>query len=143
MGVLFYIWLMIMIVTVIIEIASTDLTSFWFSIGSFFALVLNLFVQDNYVWLQILVFSVISILSIIFLRPILKKKLEVPKFSTNVDSMIGKKVLVTSEIKESTIGAVKFEGIEWSAITNSEDVISPGEMVEICEVVGNKLRVRK
>ena len=59
MGVLFYIWLMIMIVTVIIEIASTDLTSFWFSIGSFFALVLNLFVQDNYVWLQILVFSVL------------------------------------------------------------------------------------
>ena len=143
MGVLFYIWLMIMIVTVIIEIASTDLTSFWFSIGALFALILNLFVQDDFVWLQILVFSIISILAIVFLRPILKKKLEAPNFTTNIYSMIGKKALVTVEIKESIIGAVKIEGIEWSAISDAEDIISPGEMVEICEVVGNKLKVKK
>ena len=56
MGIMFYVWLMIMISAIVVEIATTDLTSFWFSIGSFFALILNLFVRDSYIWLQILVF---------------------------------------------------------------------------------------
>lgn len=143
MGILFYVWLMIMVSAIVIEIATTDLTSFWFSIGAFFALILNLFVQDKYIWLQILVFAVVSILAIVFLRPLLKRKLETPKFSTNIDAMIGKNALVTSEINEFNIGVVKIEGIEWSAFSESSEKISSGEIVVVCGVVGNKLKVKK
>lgn len=143
MGILFYVWLMIMVCGIIVEIATTDLTSFWFSIGAFFALILNLFVQDKYIWLQILVFVIITILAIIFLRPLLKRKLEAPKFSTNVDAMIGKIALVTSDINEFNLGVVKVEGIEWSAFSEGSEKISSGEIVTICEVVGNKLKVKR
>ena len=143
MGILFYVWLMIMVCGIIVEIATTDLTSFWFSIGAFSALVLNLFVQDKYIWLQILVFVIITILAIVFLRPLLKRKLEAPKFSTNVDAMIGKIALVTSDINEFNLGVVKIEGIEWSAFSDSSEKISSGEIVTICEVVGNKLKVKR
>ena len=99
--------------------------------------------QDKYIWLQILVFVIITILAIIFLRPLLKRKLEAPKFSTNVDAMIGKIALVTSDINEFNLGVVKVEGIEWSAFSEGSEKISSGEIVTICEVVGNKLKVKR
>lgn len=142
MGIMFYVWLMIMISAIVVEIATTDLTSFWFSIGSFFALILNLFVRDSYIWLQILVFTIVSILAIIFLRPLVKKKLETPKFSTNIDALVGKNALVTTDINEFCLGTVKIEGIEWSAFSECKETIASGEIVTICEVVGNKLKVK-
>jgi membrane protein implicated in regulation of membrane protease activity len=59
-----------------------------------------------------LVFTIVSILAIIFLRPLVKKKLETPKFSTNIDALVGKNALVTTDINEFCLGTVKIEGIE-------------------------------
>ena len=52
MGIMFWVWIIILVLTVIFEILTTDLTSMWFSLGAFVALLLNLFVQDNLWWLQ-------------------------------------------------------------------------------------------
>ena len=41
MGFMFYVWIIVMVLAVIIEIATTDLTSVWFAIGAAFALEAN------------------------------------------------------------------------------------------------------
>ena len=142
MGFMFYIWIVIMVVSVIIEISTTDLTSLWFAVGAFVSLIINLFLKDDLIYVQILVFALVSIVAIFVLRPILKKKINTPKIATNVDAMIGKQVLVVSPINLNKPGIIKFEGIEWTAIT--EDVeCEPGDFVYISKINGNTVIVNK
>ena len=141
MGVLFYVWIVVMILAVIVEISTTELTSFWFAIGAFGALVVNLFTHDTLIALQVAVFAFISIISIILLRPLLKKKLNSPTIATNVDSLIWKTVLLTTSISPSQIGSVKIDGVEWSAKANEN--IDAGDFVKIIGISGNTLSVIK
>lgn len=142
MGYLFYVWLIILILTVIIEIATTDLTSIWFSVGSLAALIVNLFLHNEYIFIQITVFALVSIVSILLLRPLLRKKMDTSKVPTNVDALIGKVVIVVSTIDLNSNGTIKIEGIEWSAKTETER-FEPGELVEIVSVTGNTLLVER
>lgn len=142
MGFMFYAWLIAMIVAVIIEISTTELTSLWFAIGAFCALISNLFFQDKQIWIQITIFAVVSIVSILFFKPLVRKKMQIPKVATNVDALMGKTALVTASIELNQPGAVKAEGIEWTAITN-KDSFEPGDLVEIVQVSGNTLLVKK
>ena len=144
MGFMFWTWLVIMILSVIIELATINLTSFWFSIGSIPALVISIFTPDTlvYILIQCLVFAIVSLAAIIFLRPVFKKKFDSPQIATNIDSMIGKVVIVETEISPSQPGSIKTEGIEWSAISNT-DKFEPGDFVTIAKVEGNTFTVTK
>lgn len=140
MGFMFYVWIMIMVVAIIIEISTTDLTSLWFAVGAVFALILNLFLHDEKIYIQVLVFAVVSIVAIFVLRPFLKKRINVKKIPTNADAMIGKKVLVVSTIEIDHPGVVKIEGIEWTAVTETAKY-EPGDFVYINKINGNTLVV--
>lgn len=142
MGVMFYIWIMVTVIAIIIEISTTDLTSLWFAVGSIGALISNLFLHNDYIYVQVLIFAVISIIAIFVLRPLLKKKMNVEKVATNVDAMIGKLVMVVEAIEVNHPGAIKYEGVEWTAITEKEK-FEPGDFVEIINVSGNTLLVKR
>ena len=142
MGIMFWVWIIVLVLTVIFEILTTDLTSMWFSLGAFVALLLNLFVQDDLWWLQIIVFAVVATISIIFFRPLLKKKMFDQKAKTNIDALINKTVVVVEPIALNSPGTIKTEGIEWTAISEG-DSFEPGDLVEIVSVSGNTFTVRK
>lgn len=131
-----------MILAVLIEIATTDLTSIWFAVGSFFAVIANLFLHNDYIAIQVIIFAVVSILTIFLLRPIFRKKIDCPKIPTNVDALIGKMVIVVSNIELNKPGIIKTEGIEWSAITNNDSFVV-GDLVEVVSISGNTLLVQK
>ena len=142
MGFMFYVWLKAMIVAVIVEISTTELISFWFALGALFALVSNLFLKNEYIWIQVSIFAIVSIASILFFKPLVRKKMQIPKVATNIDALIGKIALVTSSIESNQPGAVKAEGIEWTAISET-DSFEPGDLVEIEKVAGNTLFVKR
>ena len=142
MGIMFWVWIIVLVLTVIFEILTTDLTSMWFSLGAFVALLLNLFVQDDLWWLQIVIFAVVATVSIIFFRPILKKKMFNQKAKTNIDALINKTVVVVEPIALNSPGTIKTEGIEWTAISEG-DSFEPGDLVEIVSVSGITFKVRK
>lgn len=141
MGWMFYIWLMVLILSVVIEIATTDLTSIWFAAGAIVALIINLFLKDTYIGIQVAAFAVISIIAIFLLRPIIKKKINNEKIPTNVDALIGKTAVVTNPISENFPGSIKIEGIEWSAICK-ESSYDVGDLVEIVEIKGNTILIK-
>lgn len=142
MGVMFYVWIMIMVIAIIIEISTTDLTSLWFAVGAIAALISNLFLHDDLIYVQILIFAIVAIVSIFVLRPLFKKRMNIPTTATNADAMIGKLVLVTSTIEVNHPGSVKVEGVEWTANTE-KDKFEPGEFVEVVSISGNTLLVSK
>lgn len=142
MGFMFYIWLGIMVLAIIIEISTTDLTSFWFALGALGALIVSIFTDNDLWYVQVIVFSILTILSIIFVRPLFKKKFDSPKIATNIDAMMGKIAIVESAIALNQPGSVKYEGIEWTAVTEQVG-FEPGDLVEIVKVEGNTLTVQK
>ena len=142
MGWMFYAWVIVLIAAVIVEIATTELTSVWFACGAFVALILNLFLQDKLIPVQISVFAVVSIVSIFVLRPILKKKMNTETVPTNADALIGKLAIVTNPISVNYPGSVKIEGIEWTAICN-QNSFEIGDLVEIVQITGNTMIIKE
>ena len=138
-----YIWLMILVAFVVIEIATMGLTTIWFAGGALIALLLAYFKASFYV--QLAVFLLVSIVLLVATRPLALKFFNQKREKTNVDSVIGKQAIVTADIHNLRgEGQVILDGMEWSARAYEEDgIISAGEVVEVKEVRGVKLVVKQ
>ena len=137
-----WIWLAIFVITVIVEAATQDLVSIWFSIGSLVALCVSFGVPF---WVEIIVFFVISTITLIFTRPIIRKLMDRQVRKTNTDEFIGKRVKVIKEIDKFEGGEIKINGITYTAILLEDETkpISEGAIVEIVTLKGNKIVVKE
>ena len=135
------IWLGITIVAAIIEILTTDLVSIWFAAGGIVSLIACLLGASQTI--QIVLFAIVSIFTIIIVRPIAKKYLRTNIEKTNVDRVIGKHGLVTKTITADNKGEVKVMSTLWMATSNDNTTIHQGEYCEILAVEGAHLVVKK
>lgn len=135
-----WIWLAALIVFAIAEAATTALVSIWFIGGSLAALIAALCGAE--LWLQILLFILVSAAMLLCLRPLARKYLTPKRTPTNADRNIGKNAVVTETIEPLLgKGAVKIGGVEWSAKSVDGAVIAAGSIVRIVGIEGAKVRV--
>lgn len=136
-------WLAIVIVLLVIEIATLGLTTIWFAGGALVACIAALLHAN--IWVQIVLFLVISVLLLFFTRPLAIRYMNKDRTKTNVDSMVGKEAVVTEAIDNlKAQGVVQVNGLEWTARSEeSQEVIPKGAIVEVGSVDGVKLIVRK
>ena len=137
-----WIWLAVVVSAIILEAATQDFVSIWFSIGALVCLCLCAILPW---WAEFIVFSVISSLTLILTRPLVKKMMSRNVRYTNVDEAIGKRVKVIKEISKYESGEVKINGIIYTAILleESEKTIEVDTIVEIVAFKGNKVSVRE
>ncbi|MCM1113437.1 MAG: NfeD family protein [Muribaculum sp.] len=137
------VWLVVLIITIAIEVGTLGLTSIWFGGGALAALLLAAFSLP--VWLQILIFLMVSFLLLMFTRPIAVKYFNKDRVRTNVESMVGRQAIVISEIDNlQGIGQVTVGGQEWSARSEDEKTkMAVGTVVVVVAVSGVKLIVRE
>jgi len=137
------IWAILVGVFVAIELATVEWFSIWFVLGSACAMVVAYF--TNSATIQILVFLVVSLVAVLTLRPIAKRKLTPEKAATNADRVIGAHGVVQEEISNrKATGLVKVLGAEWTARCAEEGaVIAQGEQVLVLRIEGVKLIVEK
>ena len=137
------IWLSVFVVSLIIEAIGTDLVSVWFSFGSVVALIIS-FIPGVEWWIELIVFIVISIVTLICLRPLVNKFLKKDVLNSNIDDIAHKKGILTKKITPLHSGECKVNDVIWTAIsTNDNEVIQEGSVVEVLSVTGNKLVVKK
>ncbi len=138
-----YIWIAVFVVSLFIEIATTALVSCWFAAGSLVALILSAFLGDKLIWLQVIVFIAVSVACFLLLRKYFLSKKKDHK--TNVDTLIGEIGDCQEVIKKHYPGSIKVNGIVWTAEVeqDNDEVIEPGDLVEILKISGNKLTVKK
>lgn len=135
-----YVWLILFLVFLGLEIMTTGVFFFiCFSTGALFAMLFSLLGASFQV--ELIVFCVISLASILLIRPLFKKYIAKRKTETNVDSLIGAKAIVIEDIKVNDMGKIKVEGEIWLAV--SKEDISKGETVTVESVDGTKLVVKK
>ena len=135
-------WLVVLIASIGVEVATLGLTSIWFAGGAVAAVIVA--ALHGPVWLQILLFFAVSLLLLFFTRPVAVRYFNKDRVRTNVESLIGRQAIVTSEIDNlQGIGQVTVGGQEWSARTEEEGLnLQPGTVVDITAVSGVKLIVR-
>lgn len=136
-----WIWLVITILTAVVELITTDLVSIWFTIGGICALIAYFLEASQAI--QIIVFVVISIIFIIITRPLAKKYLRTNIVSTNYDRVIGQHGLVLKKIDADTRGEVKVLSTQWSACSFDNSTLEAGDYCEILAVEGAHLVVKK
>ena len=135
-------WLILLIICIGIEAATMGLTTIWFAGGALVAIFAA--VVGAPIWLQAIIFIVVSLVLLFFTRPIAVKYFNKDRVKTNVESMVGRQAIVISEIDNlQGIGQVTVGGQEWSARSAEDQVrIAVGAVVVVVAINGVKLIVR-
>lgn len=135
-------WIVAAVFFLVVEGITVGLTSVWFALGALAAMVCALL--DAPVWLQIVVFILVSGVSLYFTRPIVKKYVNGKVQPTNADKIIGTECRVTETIDNiSGTGAVYVDGKTWTARSENDEIIPQGELVTTVRIEGVKVIVNK
>ncbi len=136
------VWLVAMIVLLIIEGIVPGLVSIWFAIGAFAAMISAILGAP--LWLQVLWFFAVSILTLCLTRPFAKKYVNSRATPTNADMLIGKECVVTEAIDNVLgTGAVTVGGKVWTARTEEPDgKAETGKVMTVVRIEGVKLIVK-
>ena len=137
------IWLGILAVFLIIEAITAGLTTIWFAGGALAAAVAAL-LGGNLVT-QVILFLVVSLLLLVFTRPLAVRYMNRGLEKTNVNDLPGRTAVVTEEIDYlAQTGRLRINDIEWTARAEKDNVVIPsGAIVEITEVRGVKVIVKE
>lgn len=132
-----WIWLIIFIVAFLFEVTTVGLVSIWFAAGALFALAAAALGLD--LWAQLLIFIVVSLVSLFTIGRWAKKK--IVKNNTNVDSLEGKDVVVLKDADYLNLGEGKINGVIWSITCKEGTKVLEGEIAIIVGIDGNRLIV--
>ena len=141
-----WIWLAVIALGLIVELIDAGtLVSVWFSVGAVIPFLMSIWRTNNgwYISAQVVVFGLVTILSLIFLRKVCLKLLyKNNKETTNVDSLINKRVKIVKLNEDKTRGTVKINGVEYTALFEDDDkTFELNEEVFIKNFAGNKIIV--
>ncbi len=135
-------WIIVLVAAILVEAATAALISIWFASGALAALIAAALGAS---WMiQLTLFVVFSAILLIFTRPLVKKLFPKKFIPTNSDSYAGKTAVVVEDIDSARgVGRVKFNGVDWIAVTENEELIPKDTVVRIKAVKGAKLLVEK
>lgn len=136
-------WVAVMVLCVVVETLTVfSLTTVWGAIASLVMIFLSR-TGMPFAW-QILVFLVLTIVLVLFTRPIAVKKLHIGSVKTNVDQMVGQEVILTKAISKFEKGEAKASnGVIWSVSSADGSEIENGTVCVITAINGNTLSVQK
>ncbi len=134
-------WLIVIAACAIVELVTMGLTSVWFAGGALVAALVAFLCP--YFWVQIVVFIVVSVVLLIFTKPLAVKFFNKGRVKTNAESLIGQRAIVTSEIDNlKGIGEVTVSGLDWSARALEDGIVIPEKAVVVIKrIEGVKLIV--
>ena len=126
-----YIWLVLFTILSVIEILTINLVTLWFALSALIVFLLNLIfgkLESSY-----LIFSILSMLFLILLKPIFKK------YFLNINKTrigdVGTEVIIVKIENDEYV--VKYKGGEWNALSKNKYEV--GEKVKIISFEGNKI----
>ncbi|ASM70644.1 nodulation efficiency protein D [Blautia hansenii DSM 20583] len=141
-GTISIIWLVVLAILLVIEFLTLGLTTVWFAGGALVAFLVSL--AGGPLWLQLLLFIAVSVVLLLFTRPLAVKYLNKDVQKTNVDSIPGQKGIVTATIDNlKAEGQVTIQGMEWTARAKNGNTIEKGKVVRVTAVEGVKLIVEE
>jgi membrane protein implicated in regulation of membrane protease activity len=132
------VWACIVATALLVEFFTFDFSAVCLAVAGIVTVILAFF-NVSLEW-QIPIFIVLSIVLIIFVRPICKKFIKNQTTPTNMDANIGKVLRLTADVIDEHSTA-ELNGVVWTVIC--EKALKKGDKVEIVGTEGNKLVVKE
>lgn len=128
---LWQVWLIVSIICLILELTNGDFFIFCLAIGGIGGLATSLF-TDSLSW-QIIIFAIVSVLSLFFIRPVMLKYFHKKghERKSNAEALIGRIGKVTDAIPENGYGYVQIDGDSWKAHTPDGQSVEVGMKVKV------------
>jgi membrane protein implicated in regulation of membrane protease activity len=92
------------------------------------------------VWVQWLLFSILSVVYLVVFRGRLQAKVQIPP-PPNVDSLVGVLAIVQERLLPGVVGKVEVRGSMWSARNTSNVTLDAGQRARVAAVDGLTLTV--
>ena len=136
-----YFWLAVIIFAAVLEAMTAQMVSIWMVVGGIAALIAS--VCNTSFTVQLVVFVVVTVITLAVTRPFIKKILHFKKEDTNAGRYLGKTGVVLAEINNTLgKGEVKVLGNIWTARSADGCVIPEGAQVLVDRIEGVKLIVK-
>jgi membrane protein implicated in regulation of membrane protease activity len=140
-GVVF--WVVLALVLFALETVTVAFIGIYLGVGALCAAVVA--ALDGALWLQLVVFAVVSAGTLYLTRPALRSRfVNAPLIPSNVPALVGRQGVVVIAIPAGTggRGQVKVGTEDWSARSTDERSIEVGATVEVVAVEGVAVIVR-
>lgn len=136
------IWFVVGLVLILMEFIIPGLVIAFFGLGAWVTAIFVAIFPEMAFWVQMMIFTVFSVASLVLLRRTLKKRFfsnQEGAESEGLDDYIGQKAVVEIAIKNGE-GKILFKGVSWSAYADED--IPEGTKVTIIDKDSIKLKVK-
>ncbi len=120
------IWFVVGLVLILLEFVIPSLVIVFFGLGAWVSAIAVAIFPGMAFWVQMMIFTVFSVLSLVLLRRALKERFFADH--EGVDDYIGKTAVVEVAIKDGE-GKVNYRGVSWTA--EAKEDIPKGSKVKI------------
>ncbi len=137
------VWIVLALLLVAIETFTVAFIGIYLAAGALCAAVVA--ALDGALWLQLVVFAVVSAGTLLLTRPALRSRfVNAPLIPSNVPALVGRRGVVVVPIPAGTggRGQVRVGTEDWSARSSDERAIESGATVEVVAVEGVAVIVR-
>lgn len=135
-----WVWLILTFVCVVLEIVTYGIFFVLFAVGTLAAFIVAMFTQS--IAIQVVIFAVVTVLCLLFLRPVVRKWLGLGKYGKGrsvpdyIEQYQGKEGIVTKAIVKDDKGEVKIGTEVWTACAKDGESIQTGAKVSIVRIEG-------
>lgn len=130
-------WLAVGLILVALEMAASGgFYVIFFGIAALVIGGLHMADMAGPAWVQFLLFSVLSIASLVFFRSPMMKWLQLDQPGRDVDSLVGQIATPIDDIVPGAVGRAELRGTVWSARNESQLAIIKGQRCKVVRVDG-------
>lgn len=136
-----WIWVLAAFLLLIIEFFTTTAHVGFFAVGAFLVAIMVGLGAGGPLWFQLVFFATSSVVLLIFVRPIVIRRLGLNKTPV-VDAMEGEYALALEDMAAESDGRAEMRGTTWSARNVGASPLARGQKCVVDRVVGLTLYVR-
>ncbi len=136
-----WIWVLIGLLLLAVEFVATTAHIGLFAVGAFLVAILAAFGIAGPLWVQLVVFTASSLAALLFVRPVIVRKLGLGT-SKQVDSMVGEQALAVGDIEVAGFGKAELRGTTWNAHNVGTTPLARGQRCTVERVEGLVLHLR-
>ena len=128
-------WLALGLVLVALELSvAGGFYLLFFGVAAFILSALSLVGLAGPSWVQLLLFSVLSVVSLLFFRSPLLRVMKLDRASPDVESLVGEIGLTLDDIPAGEVGRAELRGTVWSARNVSAEILPKGRRSVVVKV---------
>ena len=134
MTLLWWHWLALGLILCALEMASGGFYVLFFGIAAIAVGVLSLAGAAGPEWVQLLLFSILSVISLLFFRSPLLRWMKFDRPARGVDSLVGESAVPLDDIGPGDVGRAELRGTAWTARNDSPGLLRRGDRCVVARV---------